>query len=186
MVRSEFTPQVVINHDVLSTVDGTLTLNTRRQYGDTPVFELEQFLSESEPTRDRLLQIFVAYNCTNMLGLWFEALGDIAWDEITWRTFADKIDGFSGYFNPSYKGTTQMSKVSYDQLVRDLQTVGVERGDDQMSLDEDAAEYNAEYGHHAQEWWERQKMGEETVDDANWRDWLWVPVGAVAVWLFAR
>jgi hypothetical protein len=55
-----------------------------------------------------------------------------------------------------------------------------------MSLDEDAAEYNAEYGQHAQEWWARQKMGEETVDDANWRDWLWVPVGAVAVWLFAR
>jgi hypothetical protein len=55
-----------------------------------------------------------------------------------------------------------------------------------MSLDEDAEEYQAEYGRHAQEWWERQKMGEETVDDANWRDWLWVPVGAVAVWLFAR
>ena len=79
-----------------------------------------------------------------------------------------------------------MSRVSYDQLVRDLQTVGVERGDDQMSLDEGAEEYQAEYGRRAQDWWERQKMGEETVDDANWRDWLWVPVGAVAVWLFAR
>jgi hypothetical protein len=186
VVRSEFTPQVVINHTVLTMVDGDLALNTRKQYGDTPVFELEHFLTQSQPVLDRLLNILVAYNCVGMLGLWFENFGDVAWDEIYWRAFAEKIEGFSGYFNPSYKGTTEMSKVSYNQLVRDLQTVGVGRGEDEMSLDEDAEEYQAEYGRRAQDWWEQQNMGEETVDDANWRDWLWVPVGAVAVWLFAR